>query len=291
MNYSFDDFVSGKYDYDPVKKEHTCLWLRDENMDIGGGKISISDIDVLKDHPDTDTVTISGLRQDTFEYFVDTYGKQLKAICFFKNKLVEDWSMLGSLPQLEYLDFFANQRIPSLWDMSGNVSLTGLCINDFSRLNNIEGIAEAPALEDFRIGNAIWDRLVLDSLLPLSGSPIKHLGFSGRDIINKDLTFLAHLENLRTFDFSSNLYTTEQVAWIAANYPTITGFAIRPYTEYEDTDFKTGEKQKAGWVVGKRKPHLIFKGNEEKLKKYADNFEMLKKAYQGVPYHTAFPNE
>lgn len=291
MNYSFDDFVSGSFDYDPVKKEHTCLWLRDENMDIGGGKINISNIDVLKDHPDTDTVTISGLRQDTFEYFIGTYGKQLKAICFFKNKLVEDWSMLGSLPQLEYIDFFANQRISSLWDMSENVSLKGLCINDFSRLNNIEGIAKAPALKDFRIGNAIWDKLILDSLLPLSGSPIKRLVFSGKDIVNKDLTFLAHLKNLRTFDFSSNLYTTEQVAWIAANFPNITGFAVRAYTEYEDTDFETGEKRKAGWVVGKRKPHLIFKGNEEKLKRFADNFELLKKTYKGVPYHTAFSNE
>lgn len=291
MDYSFDDFVGGHFDYDPVKKIHTCLWLRDEKMDISGGKISVSDIDVLKDHPDTDTVTISGLRQDTFEYFIATYGRQLKAIRFFKNKFVEDWSMLGSLPQLEYVNYFFNQRISSLWDMSKNISLKGLCINDFSRLNTIEGVAKAPALEDFRIGNAIWGKLVLDSLLPLSGSPIKCLVFSGKDIVNKDLTFLANLENLRTFNFSSNLYTTEQVAWIAANFPNISGFAIKPYTEYEDTDYKTGEKRKAGWVVGKRKPHLIFKGNEEKLKRYADNYEMLKKAYKGVLYHTVFPNE
>ena len=74
MDYSFDDFVGGYFDYDPVKKIHTCLWLRDEKMDISGGKISVSDIDVLKDHPDTDTVTISGLRQDTFEYFIATYA-------------------------------------------------------------------------------------------------------------------------------------------------------------------------------------------------------------------------
>lgn len=291
MEYSFDDFVRGSFDYDPITKEHSCLWLREENMDIGGGRIGISDIDKLSEYPDTDTVTISGLRQDTFEYFINTYGKQLKAIRFFKNTLVEDWSLLGSLPQLEYIEFFANRRINSLWDMSGNTSLKGLCINDFSRLNNIEGIAKAPSLEDFRIGNAIWERMVLDSLLPLAGSPIRYLAFTGRDILNKDLSFLSYLKNLRTFDFSTNLYSTEQVAWIAANYPHISGHAIRPYTEYTDTDFKTGEKQKAGWVVGKRKPHLVFKGNEEKLKKYADHFELLKKAYKDVPYHTAFPNE
>ena len=291
MDFSFDDFVNGSFDYDPVTKEHTSLWLREENMDIGGGRISISDIDKLSDYPNTYTVTISGLRQDTFEYFINTYGKQLKAIRFFKNKLVEDWSLLGNLPQLEYVEYFANQRISSLWDMSGNTSLKGLCINDFSRLSNIDGIAKAPALEDFRIGNAIWDRMVLDSLLPLSGSPIRYLAYTGRDILNKDLSFLSNLKNLQTFEFNTNLYSTEQVAWIAANFPNISGFAIRPYAECTDTDYKTGEKQTVGWIVGKRKPYLIFKGNEEKIKKYADNFELLKKKYKGVPYHAAFSNE
>lgn len=291
MDYSFDDFVKRSFDYDPITKKHTSLWLKEENMDIGGGRIGISDIDKLSEFSNTDTVTISGLRQDTFEYFINTYGKQLKAIRFFKNKLVEDWSLLGGLPQLEYVEYFANQRIDSLWDMSGNASLRGLCINDFSRLNSIEGIAKAPVLEDFRIGNAVWEKMIVDSLLPLAGSPIRHLAFTGKDILNKDLSFLLDLKKLQTFDFSTNLYSTEQVAWIAANYPHISGFAIRPYTEHTSTDYKTGEKQTAGWVVGKRKPHLIFKGNEEKLKKYADNFELLKKAYKGVPYHTAFSNE
>lgn len=290
MDFSFDAFVDGSFDYDPVTKENSCLWLREAKPDIGGGRIGFSDIDELKNHPDADTVTVSGLRQDTFEYLISTYGKQLKAIRFFKNKLVEDWSALGDLPQLEYVYYFHNQRIDSLWDMRRNVSLKGLCIKDFSRLHSIEGIAKAPALEDFRIGNAIWDKAVYDSLLPLAGSPIRRLSVDGKDILNKDLSFLSQLENLQTYDFPTNLYTTEQVAWIAANYPELSGFAIRPYTEHTVIDYnRTGERLQAGWVVGKRKPHLIFKGNEEKLKKYADRFEALKETYKGVPYHTAFP--
>lgn len=43
---------------------------------------------------------------DSFEYFIKTYGAQLKAIRFFKNKLVEDWSLLGTLHKLEYIHFF-----------------------------------------------------------------------------------------------------------------------------------------------------------------------------------------
>ena len=70
-------------------------------MDIGGGRISIPEIDVLAEHPEAEAVRISGLRQDTFEYFIQTYGQRLRAIHFFKNKLVEDWSLLGTLPKLE----------------------------------------------------------------------------------------------------------------------------------------------------------------------------------------------
>lgn len=97
MKFSFDSFADGSFDYDCKTKNHTCLWLREANMDIGGGTISKEEIDSLTNYPDIDVVTISGLRQDTFEYFIKNYGKQLRAIRFFKNKFVEDWSLLGTL--------------------------------------------------------------------------------------------------------------------------------------------------------------------------------------------------
>jgi len=80
MDFSFSSFADMSFDRD-------CIWLREENIDIGGGRISVGDIDKLKDHPEADTVMISGLRQDTFEYFIKTYGKQLKAIRFFQEQV------------------------------------------------------------------------------------------------------------------------------------------------------------------------------------------------------------
>lgn len=284
MNYSFESFVSGRFDWDPQENRHTCLWLREVNMDIGGGKIGIPDIDVLSEYPDVDTVTISGLSQETFEYFIQKYGSQLKAIRFFKNKRVRDWSMLGTLPQLEYIHFFANQHIDSFWDMSRNYSLTGLSVNDFTRLKNVEMVNTAPALEDFYIGDAVWSTTVIDSFLPLSGTKIKHLSFSGKDIVNKDLSFLDTMEHLESFDFPTNLYTTEQIAWIAANHPEVSGFAIKPYTGYPDAE----KHHDGGWVVGKRKPYLVYNGNEAKIRKYEMKFEQLKQKYKGVSYKEAF---
>lgn len=287
MDFSFESFHKGNFDYDPETKLHTCLWLREEKMDIGGGTISIEDIDKLKDYPDTDVVTISGLRQDTFEYFIKTYGHQLKAIRFFKNKFIEDWSLLGTLHQLEYLDFFVNHHISSLWDMSGNEFLSGLCIQDFTKLSSIKGIETAPALKEFVIGNAIWDKMILESLMPLAHTNIEKFMFCGKSIADNDYSFLADMPNLKQFDFPTNMLTTEQVAWIVANFPELEGFALN--AKKDCTLMNSEYKNVPGvLIVGKRKPSLIVEGNEKRIAKYEQNFEQLKKKYAGIPYKVAF---
>ena len=287
MDFSFESFHKGNFDYDPGTKKHTCLWLREEKMDIGGGIISVEDIDKLKDYPDTDVVTISGLRQDTFEYFIKTYGHQLKAIRFFKNKFIEDWSLLGTLHQLEYLDFFVNHHISSLWDMSGNEFLSGLCIQDFTKLSSIKGIETAPALKEFVIGNAIWDKMILESLMPLAHTNIEKFMFCGKSVADNDYSFLADMPNLKQFDFPTNMLATEQVAWIVANFPGLEGLALK--AKKDCTLMNSEYKNVPGvLIVGKRKPSLIVEGNEKRIAKYEQNFEQLKKKYAGIPYKVAF---
>lgn len=286
MNFSFESFVNGSFDYDKATQTHSCLWLREEKMDIGGGTISIEDIDKLNDFPDTDVVTISGLHQDTFEYFIKTYGTQLRAIRFFKNKFVEDWSLLGTLPKLEYVHFFANRRISSLWDMSRNTALSGLCIQDFTKLDSIEGIETAPALKEFQIGNAVWSNMILKSLMPLANANIEKFLFCGKSIIENDFSFLSDMPNLKQFDFPTNMLTTEQVAWIVANFPDIDGYALKATIDFAVASDSAAEVL----IVGKRKPILAVEGNEKRIERYIHNFEALKKKYRGIPYKTAFPD-
>ncbi len=289
MDFSFESFVDGSFDYDKSSKKHTGLYLREQNADIGGGKIKADDIDILKQYPDIDTVTISGLNQETFEYFILNYGKQLKAIRFFKNKQIEDLSLLGTLPQLEYIYLFANQRVTKLWDMTGNTSLIGLAINDFSRLDSVVGIETAKNLKCFEIGNAIWDTAEIESFMPLSYTQIEKLSFSGKKIKDNDLSFLHYMPKLKEFNFSLNFLTTEQVAWIVANFPHLVGFALK--SRYDCKLYKSendlGEVP-GTIIVGKRKPSLIIEGNEEKIKKYDLKFEALKEKYKGLKYTEAF---
>lgn len=146
---NFYELVKQEWDY-PGRgngTRYTQLHLHAPDMDVTGGKIRISDIDELAKYLDIKSVTISGLQQDTFEYFINTYRKQLRFIEFLKNKLVEDWSLLGTLPLLEGMTFFHNQRIEKMWDMSGNSSLRAVILEDFTRLHDLSGIEKAPALE------------------------------------------------------------------------------------------------------------------------------------------------
>lgn len=65
--------------------------------------------------------------------FINTYGKQLRAVCFFKNKLVSEWTL---------------KRIDSLWNMSQNISLKWLEISGFTKLKTLVGIEKAPNNEE-----------------------------------------------------------------------------------------------------------------------------------------------
>lgn len=125
--------------------------------------------------------------------------------------------------------------------------------------------------------------MVIDSLMPLVGSSISHLIFDGRKIVDDDLSFLDGMINLKRFDFPSNLYTTEQVAWIAANYPKLDGSYIIPYSIYDGFG-----SEKRVIITGKGKPSFDYKGNDERLLKCETRFNELKTRYKGIPYRVAF---
>ncbi|EMO55167.1 hypothetical protein LEP1GSC172_2292 [Leptospira noguchii] len=52
--------------------------------DISGGKILKERMDTIKSNPHAKTIQISGLRQDTFDYFIENYASQFEAIYFWK---------------------------------------------------------------------------------------------------------------------------------------------------------------------------------------------------------------
>ena len=291
MELTFEQFCHGEFCVDPFSHEDKILWLHEAAMDIGGGRISVGEIYVLAEHPEAEAVRVTGLRQDTFEYFIKTYGQRLRAIHFFKNKLVEDWSLLGTLPKLEYVYWFANQRINRLWDMRGNTALKGLCVSDFTRLHSIEGIQTAPALRYFCFKDAVWDTSEVESFSPLAHTGVTHLMFGAKRITDGSLEFLEKMPSLELFDFPLNQFTTEQAAWAVANFPNLNGYGL--CAKRDDTVYKSGPNGEhlelpGAYIVGKRKPALAYEKDAARIHRYVNQFEELKEKYRGVPYKEIF---
>ena len=119
-------------------------------------------------------------------------------------------------------------------------------------------------------------------MTPLSGTKIEYLGFAGKKIENCDLAFLWNMPSLKHFDFSTNLFTTEQVAWMVANFPHLEGYALCAKIDSFGWNEETHTMDVPyTLIVGKRKPFLKNEGNEAKIKRYIDRFAQLVEFYKG----------
>ncbi len=280
----FQNFIHAHWVWREEGKGCIGIYVQPKEMDVSGGKISISEIDIIKKYPDADTFTVSGLNQSTFEHLIKNYGNQIKSIRFFKNKLVEDLSLLSELPNLEYMYFFHNQRISKLWDMSKNINLKGIAFSDFTRLKNLSGVEKAPNLRYFSFVDAVWNTNVVDSYMCFANTNLEYLEFNAKNIIDRDFSFLETMPNLTEFHFASKFLSTEEVAWICGNFPKLKGDSLRPYRYFASQELDIVI------ITGKRKPSFDRIGNEEKLQKYVEKFEDLKIKFKNKSYKQAFPD-
>lgn len=247
------------------------------------GEITTGHIDVLKDHPHATEVWLSGLTQDGFDYFIDTYGGQFRVIHFWKCPLVEDFIRLEKLSQVEYLLFFWNQRASHLWDMTKNVKLKGLCFDDFTRMRTLDEIPLAPRLEELYFGDRIWNAFVAESLKPLANAKmLRTLRFSALRIIDNDITPLAEIPKLKFLEFPPRLFTMEQVAWLTSQLDNVHSSVLAPFLKLE-SPFDHEGIIKDVLVVGKGKPFLNSYVDQDRIEKYETHFSTLVKQYAEEP--------
>lgn len=240
--------------------------------EVGGGTITIEQIDSIDRYPDAKSIVISGLKQDTFEYFIRKYGKQFDAISFWKNKLVSDISALETLNNVKYINWYWNQRVTSLWNMKHNSSLKGLRIFDFARLHSIDEIETAPILEYFSIGNATWGGMEIESLKPIVNSSITHFEWYGKKVMDNDFSCLAKGKILE-LDINSTQFTMEELAELLALFPaSLKGTITKPYETM-------GIKDKDGYTkyhyLCKHKRTCIVGEDDDRFEKYLKEFDDL----------------
>ena len=189
---------------------------------------------------------------------------------FWKNKRVQDWSLLSTLTDVEFVGFFHNQWIDGLWDMAGNTRLAGLFISDFTRLHSLDGIRRAPRLERLYFGDAVWPTSILDDIQALKECRLKAFHFAGKAIKDDDVTPYTTMNHLEILDFPPNLYATDQLAWLVARLPHVEGYALGPFVQYESPK---GDKDVR--ICGKGKPLLSSTKDASKVAKYVDSFQRM----------------
>lgn len=227
---------------------------------------------------------VLGLKQDSFEYLIDTYGDQFTRIDFDKCPLVNDLSKLSKLGNIESISYYWNQRAERLWDMSSNKKLKSLKLIDFTRIHQLDDLTTSNHLEDIEFGNEIWSTWILNTLKPIADvKNLKKLWFSAKKIEDFRITPLSKIKNLEEINFPLNLFTTEKIAWLKARVGDDVKSRVLAPLMVRERPINTGKKNIDTYIIGKRKPSLDSSIDSARIEKYIMKFNNLVEYYKNNP--------
>lgn len=220
-------------------------------------------------------LTISGMNQESFEYFVQKYGSTYKSLSFFKSQLISDYSLLETLENLESVHIYWNIRAQRLWDISKNKRLKRLGIDECKRIiMNLDTLKTSETLEEINIYGSMFENTPMPSLNGLAGmSALRRIELSSIRLLDKDVSFLDTLPKLEIFDFHAGMLTTEEIAYICAKYPRLKGKSLCAYNRKDatTTDIR---------ICGYRKPGIDLPKGQKRLDRYVAEFEALVEKYR-----------
>ena len=239
-----------------------CMTSDDVDYEMSTGK-----------HPEI--LEICGMNQQSLEYFVQHYGKSYRYLSFFKCQLIQDFSPLEDLDNLEEISLYWNIRADKLWDFNKNASLRTISISDAKKMTlNPELLKTSNVLETVCFSGSIFNNYPMESLECFAGMPaLKHLWLNNIRLNNKSLDALKSMPALERFDFDAGMFTTEEIAWIVAKYPDLSGKCLCAYNK-EDAFLNDVR------VCGFRKPGLDLPQHQKRLDKYIAQFNALVEKYK-----------
>lgn len=242
-----------------------CMTPDDVDYEMATGK-----------HPEI--LEICGMNQESLEYFVQHYGKTYRYLSFFKCQLIRDFSPLEDLANLEEVSLYWNIRSDKLWNMARNESLRTISISDAKRMTlKPELLKTSSVLERVFISGSIFNNFSVESLDCFAGMPsLKHLYLGNIRLMDKSMDALKTLPALERFDFDAGMLTTEEIAWIVAKYPELSGKCLCAYNK-EDALLNDVR------VCGFRKPGLDLPEHQKRLDKYVAQFNALVEKYRNEP--------
>ena len=255
--------------------------------EVGGGRLSESALQAIETQPQATALRVSGLDQATFETLVHRHGQQFTAIQLWKCPRIEDFSALEDLPNLALVSIYWNQRASRLWNLSKTPKLRGLEFEDFTRLRDLEDLRNAVAVEELSFGDKVWVKASMASLEPLTAvETVRRVSFALRKIDDGRIQPLGQLAALERLDCPSNLFTTEQLAWLRAHLPdTVEGRVLAPIQQF-DKPLPSPNANGPGrdvLVMGKRKPFLNSQADASKVQRFVDDYWKMVSRFRADP--------
>ena len=239
-----------------------CMTPDDVDYEMATGK-----------HPEI--LEICGMNQESLEYFVQHYGKTYRYLSFFKCQLIRDFSPLEDLTNLEEVSLYWNIRSEKLWNMERNRALNTISINDAKRMTlKPELLKTSKTLERVFLFGSAFNNFSVESLDCFAGMPsLRQLYLGNIRLLDKRMDALDTLPALERFDFDAGMLTTEEIAWIVAKYPRLSGKCLCAYNK-EDAFLNDVR------VCGFRKPGLDLPQHQKRLDKYVAQFNALVEKYR-----------
>lgn len=188
---------------------------------------------------------------------------------------VEDLSLLSNLSNLQTLGLEWNTKATRLWDLSKNTNLKALTIRGFSKLREVQILAQAQEIQLLELEGDESHSLQLENLEPLKHlHHLVYLGLSNIKVLDDSLWPISELRGLKELVIS-NQFPTEEFAKLSAALPNtkcdkFSAFLrLPPLADGSDI-----------MVVGKSKPFLNSKKDIAKVKKYEESFRRLQEAFK-----------
>lgn len=196
---------------------------------------------------------------------------------YIYNIRAEDLSLISLLTNLEILALEWNSKASTLWDLSKNEKLKALSIKDFSKLFDITPLQKSKKLELLDLSGGESNALKLNNLESLESlNGLKYLGLSNIKVQNESLQPISKLKGLQELEIS-NEFPTEEYARLSVSLPNVKCVHFKPYIFLLSP---IGDKDTM--VVGKKKPFLNSKVDNEKLIKYGEEFKNLQDRFLKV---------
>lgn len=248
-----------------------CMTADDVDYEMSTGK-----------HPEI--LEICSMNQQSLEYFVQHYGKSYRYLSFFKCQLIQDFSPLEDLENLEEVSLYWNIRADKLWNFGKNNSLKSIIISDAKKMTlNPELLKTSNVMESVYFSGSIFNNYQMESLECFTGMPaLKHLWLNNIRLNDKRLDALKSMPLLERFDFDAGMLTTEEIAWIVAKYPNLSGKCLCAYNK---ADALLNDVR----VCGFRKPGLDLPQHQKRLDKYVAQFNALVQKYKNEKLEDSMP--